>query len=813
MSVASPDLVAHTFAPLRVEEGAEEIRIAGTTFVFAISRANGLLRSVRILGQEWLARRPLPDLWGSEQVDPREGRWEAARETKAEVRVQQAGAERVVVTARGRYRGARGEAAPLRYELTYTIDCDGVVRVEVAHEATGEGALRWLVFSAASIRRSRVDFYSHIGDLAETEDTGGWVTQEVPPAGRQQLHAARVLPWLQLGNDTSGLDLVMDDAEHVAHGWTDSVPKADPLDPEDRAGHTFVLEAEGEAVRWTYFSLRNLYTPLRPGWRRTNRFFIAPAPAKAYDPSLADLRVHWLGPHQWCGDPFTYPTEEEIAALAQRGINLLVGGAHWRSGDYRHPDDAAEVRRVIAACHRYGLRIIPYITFTDLEYDTPVFPAHGEEWRIEPAVEFRHQTNLMCYGAEGWREHWRGEVEAILDRFDFDGLYIDFWVGSMACRNTRHGCGVKYPQFTLAGLREMAWHACRCVKARGADKFILCNTNLFAGALLNDLVDLRLPGEWRNVEETPEVLTRGHLNSRRLGCNALLLRHGEVSRRSVSFSLRCQSPMVMGHGRPGAVPPEPPSEPEGLLMQYADLLRFFGIGQAQTQSAFAPDGSLTWSGPSVTAYWSRSDRGTLLVLANLASRGSRGTLAIARPAAVGLQAQKRYLVYRPDRGELVGGGPLAGREIGTFPLALKPYEPALFLLAPSTGHPQVLWATLSDGVEGESFDGRAQRLSFTVKGAPGGRSRVTLYVGEAAVSAARQGDRPLRVRRRGPLATLEVSCREAVEVEFGRGDGAQGMGRRVEGITATATAGGRRRRQSLARRFCVQKEVVSGRRL
>jgi hypothetical protein len=775
MPAEKRDLIAHTFTPLRVEEGPDEVVVAGATFSFAFSRANGLLRSVSILGKEWLARRPLPDLWCSEHVDPREGRWEAARETGAAVCVREASDERVVVTASGRYRGARGRAL-LRYHLTYTIDCDGVMQVEVVHEGTGPGALRWLVFSAASLKRSQVEFYSRLGDLAHTEDTGGWVTELVPPpAGRQQLHAARILPWLQLGNDTSGLDLAMDDAEHIAHGWTDSEPKADPYDPEDRAGHSFVLDANNDSIGWTYFSIRNLHTPLRDGWRRTNRFFIAPVPAKAYDASLADLRVHWLGPHQWRVDPFAYPSDEQIAALAQRGINVIVGGAHWRSGDYEHPDDPAEIRRVIAACHRSGLRIIPYITFTDLEYDTPMFPDHGEEWRIEPVAEFKHQTNLMCYGAEGWREHWRRDVDTILDRFDFDGLYIDFWVGKMACRNTMHGCGVKYPRFTLAGLREMAWHAYRGVKARGADKFILCNTNLFAGALINNLVDVRLPGEWANIEETPEVLTRGHLNSHRLGCNALLLRRAQVSLRSVSFSLRCQSNMVMGHGRPGDVPPEPPAEPDGLLMNYADMLRFFGIAQAETQNAFLPDGALEWTGPAGTPYWSRGARGTLLVLANLASGRNRGTLEISRPRALAIQVRKRYLVYRPDRGELVGGGPVPGAEIASFPLTLKSYEPALFFITPFAGRPQVLWATLSDGLADESFDGRADRLYFTVRGAPGGRSRVTLYAGEATVTTCLQDNQPIAVQRRGALAVLEVACNEPVHVTFGPGGRGAGV--------------------------------------
>jgi len=365
----------------------------------------------------------------------------------------------------------------------------------------------------------------------------------------------------------------------------------------------------------------------------------------------------------------------------------------------------------------------------------------------------------MCYAAEGWREHWKREVDTILERFDFDGLYIDFWVGKMACRNLLHGCGHRYPRFTLPGVREMAWHAFRGVKAKGAGQFILANTNLFAGALINNLVDIRLPGEWANIEETPEELIRGHLNSRRLGCNALLLRRPEVSLRSVSFSLRCQSPMVLTHGRTAEAMPD-------LLMRYAELLRFFGIGGAETQSAFEQDGSLEWTGPDGTVYWSRSERGALLVLANLAAVKTQGALRIAKPATIGISPRKPYLMYRPDRERLVGDAPVLGREIRSFDLSLRPYEPALFFLTPDLGRPQVLWATQSDGIEGEQYDGREGRLSFAVGGARGGRSQVTLYVGEARVAACAQGDAEVRSRRRGRLVTMEVACNEEVHVTF-----------------------------------------------
>ena len=73
------------------------------------------------LGREWLARRPLPDLWASAEFDPRRRRWEAARETEAGEQAQYAapvgsvGGKRLVVLEP---RDRRGTTFGIAAELT-----------------------------------------------------------------------------------------------------------------------------------------------------------------------------------------------------------------------------------------------------------------------------------------------------------------------------------------------------------------------------------------------------------------------------------------------------------------------------------------------------------------------------------------------------------------------------------------------------------------------------------------------------------------------------------------------------------------------
>ena len=739
-----------TFAPLEMTRGEQSICVRGGTFAYGFDAGSGLIHSIRIHGRQCLSPgRPVPDLWASDRVDPRGHEFEARRETRARVKVVRSSAEQVVIEARGRYLSRHGEALPLEYRLEYTIDPDGVIRVEVDNRGTSRGAVRWLVFSQAAMPARLVDFVNHSEDLAQVQArTGGFSSEPVPP-GDGTILSGQFYPWLQLGNDTMGLDLTVDVADEIAHGATDSMPYYDGM---DSLGATCEVVRHGGRVSWRYYSIRNLYTPVRPGWRRRNRFYLAVVPAKSHDPGLSDIRIHWLGPHQ-INPSFQYPSDDEIAGFARQGINLVLGCAHWRSGEYSRPREPAQTRRVIDTCHRFGMKVIPYLTFTDLNHQVPAFHRHGQEWQIEPVAEFKHLTNLMCYGAAGWREYWKGEVDACLERFDFDGLYIDFWVGKMACTNHRHGCGHRHGRFTLPGLRDMALHAFREVKARGDGQFILSNTNMCAAAMVNNLVDVRLPGEWGNIEETQPEVVRGYLNSRRLGCNSLLLAGSvpHLSLRSISLFLQCQSSMTGWRGRK-------PAE-QRLYMSYADILRSFGVARSTSLGAWEDDGSMRPSPESMVTYWHRNERGALVVGVDTEGHKGQRQIAVTKPGKLGLRGRGKYLLYRPDADCLLTDGPVVWGKRRALMSDLRAWEPLIVFITPARGRPQVLWATLSDGIE-ERWSEAGGQLAVRVLGVEGGESRVTVHVPGRATIRACQGGRVLRTRREGRLLTFGVACNE-----------------------------------------------------
>ena len=101
----------------------------------------------------------------------------------------------------------------------------------------------------------------------------------------------------------------------------------------------------------------------------------------------------------------------------------------------------------------------------------------------------------MCPGAEGWRSHWKKQIDRIIRNYDFDGIYFDFWYGRMACENVRHGCGGRFRRGTVLGSREMLMYAYNRLKAKNPRAIIKANTNTLATALITSLVDIRLVGE------------------------------------------------------------------------------------------------------------------------------------------------------------------------------------------------------------------------------------------------------------------------------------------------------------------------------
>ena len=126
--------------------------------------------------------------------------------------------------------------------------------------------------------------------------------------------------------------------------------------------------------------------------------------------------------------------EECIKNLAQMGVGLIQVHEEWSDSirvlgaDKYSSHDPAGMRAFIELCHRYGIKIIPYISTGYIDARDPdcredFFMKEEEDLRLEQ-IHFRYRH--ACPQSPSWRQFILGKMENILDNYGFDGFYNDY---------------------------------------------------------------------------------------------------------------------------------------------------------------------------------------------------------------------------------------------------------------------------------------------------------------------------------------------------------------------------------------------------
>jgi hypothetical protein len=702
------------FKELTLEDNHNEIIIKGGTFEYTISKSNGLLSSARVLGDEWLAG-PMPDLWASGDNDPRNMPYFARFTPEAELEIRESSPHVIVISTGGLFALINGTTLPLNYSLLYTFDVDGTVRVDVRSSARENIVVRWLTLMEGRISGT-CRFVSHEFDVSNGPRTctpaNFDIDQEINVGGK-------FIPWFHFGNDKSGLELVFPNSDRRFGSYTDSSPFTGG-DPLGRAWDMFTLKKDDRGLLCTSFGIRNHREVIGPDHSFEDTFFISAMPGRTVRPDANSVQIQWTGPHQYRSN-WRHPGEEDIRRWAAGGVNTVVGGANWYSGDYGNCSMPEETRQFLDQCHHYGLKVIPYVTFTDQEYPTPGFDETGPRWRIEPVTEFSYRSQLMCYGAEEWQDHWHNEINSIFDQFPFDGLYIDFWAGKMNCYNTRHGCTGQHGRFTAEGLRRMARIAREIVDTRTEHGFILSNTNILPLAMINNWMDARLYGEWGNLENTDPLSLRIYYNAHRYGTgNVLFMNRTPISERSLALSGLFQGYPVISHART--------PEHRSLLERNALFLDAFGANQSVALNKFEigdvlpqREGAGT---PGVSAYIRPDNGACLICLSTFAQPACVVDLGPALKSIISkiddqLNSQYPFDANSPcyfyvfEEKKLIGERPLTLSELNGFRFNLPAESYRNIWIKPFEKEPSLLYS-LSNDAQPSDFATDGDDLVLTI---------------------------------------------------------------------------------------------------
>lgn len=152
-----------------------------------------------------------------------------------------------------------------------------------------------------------------------------------------------------------------------------------------------------------------------------------------------------------------FPSDDQIEQMAGEGIGLICfkddhrdGGTFWRNGAVTPYDSGgmSELARVIEACQRNRIKIVPYISSHELHPETHAYEVHAREWMHTAArsLDVIHNWSgkgetgaLMCLRS-GWLDYRKKTIDAILSALPWDGVCLD-WPTLMPCCHAGHAPG------------------------------------------------------------------------------------------------------------------------------------------------------------------------------------------------------------------------------------------------------------------------------------------------------------------------------------------------------------------------------------
>ncbi|HUU26564.1 MAG TPA: DUF6259 domain-containing protein [archaeon] len=793
------------YEPLKVEQSEGAIEVSGETFTYVIDRRSGQIISARALGNEFVAAgtsfpnpyiglMPENDSLASRTGGRDRGRFsfekaleirpllwsggltgacrlDALKSSGTVTELVSSSPEIVKVRSSGIYTWPEnGKPAPLSWEVEYAFEVDGFTKVTVKLSTGKPVKLRWHCFNHAFFSRDAADFISTYSDLgAPPFDLRPAPTRSIEHLGPDEpVLLSHWNPVFHLGNPLTGIEFSKEDFGDRWSGYRDSgiqledgrrvdtgeVETADGRklsahDSRGREGIFTQIYMREQGLELEEFDIRNTAYPLNPGRERSKTFFMQLTPPKLPRDDLNSSRIVWPGPHQirmvrWRGqtEPWSPPDDELVRQWAMIGVNLIIGGANYFSGDYSHPTYPEKIRRFLDTAHSYGMKVIPYVTFSDYNFEAPGYQEHAEDWMCSKAIEFAQQTTLMCFGAEGWRDHVERECDLLLSQFDFDGLYVDHWFITRHCNNPRHGCDGYLGRFVTEGYHDFAKRLRRVVARHTDGKGImLLNSNNLISSTNLAWFDMRLLGENNNPLVLPGETIMSTWNGKRQGVQSVIMWRAyqdaiDMLNFCATFAFSFRLTKSWGNQRifEDWLAADPRSE-LGFNRSYWEILRFFGVNKARQFSAFDSRWILgmTQPGSQVTAF--ARDGRLMLHLGFLISqdtpvqsgkeRPSRSeTLKIHKPESLGLKSGVNYRIVDLINKRYLDKRTYSLDDLKELPVTLTLGAARILLVEPvEQGPPCLVYFGGADGVETQA---EQDKLTFRIDAVEG--SLISLYL-------------------------------------------------------------------------------------
>lgn len=315
---------------------------------------------------------------------------------------------------------------------TSRIEFDGMMRVDMVvtpRSGTSPRLARlWLEIPLKAERAALFHYWP--GAWGSAANSGA-----VPETGL----ALAFHPFVWLGWEDGGLSWFSESCK----GWR----------PEDANRHMEVVREGQETV------LRlHLLDSQPPALPLTFTFGLQATPVKPMPDDFHEWRAFHGASYAIPTQPYEEGRPETVLdRLSERGVRTLVFHENWTPiQNYWETPQEAELRQLVAECHKRGIRLLLYFGY-ELSTLAPEWGDLADQVLVknpEGGLMGNYQRQpeqrdyIVCYNSE-WRDRLANGIAQALDRYGFDGVYLDGTIVPWGCANENHGCGYRDPSGNL----------------------------------------------------------------------------------------------------------------------------------------------------------------------------------------------------------------------------------------------------------------------------------------------------------------------------------------------------------------------------
>lgn len=719
---------------LRLANRAKDFVIKGPTFEYRVSKSTGAIHDLRVVrdGEEVISQR------GAGQI-LLDGEPLSSNTSRAKTAVVSSSKEKVVIEARGAFRGPANAEAQVDFTLRHAFFNDGVVVSEVKLIPRADLPLRQGIIQQISTE-GQFDHYLH----KRRDEHGQEAARGGLPAVGKPLGFATLTSCLGVFSPRASLAIFTDSA--ATHLSRPSLETASVEVLGERGGSRELL------LRQHIIRVAPGDEPfvLKAGEEFSFRTGISVAPNRLPHPRAHDLRMFI-----WIGDAkFPYPTDAEIEQVARWGFTVFQMHRVGNLGEPRPP--AAEIERVIRKVHETGMLFV-WLELADLMWaNAPAvleLRTQGQWSRWQGFNYGGRYTDFMdpycdlaatCLASpNGLAEYRLDCINRMMDRYDVDGIYLDDNLGYANCTlQKEHGHPHKVYD-CLIELHEMNWRRRQTLRGRNPYALLISHcTKAFVLPVIADF-DALLYGEGYSFNSTQDYWANYAAHLQSLRAHGMLYAGGKDAVRCPA-AIAYNYDLLSGGGQycqldwrlfrekfPYATGVQPAER--RYVETYNPAQFYFGLYEsephyfANSTNLFATTNPRTHA----TLYRNRVWHDWLIAIANMAAKSEKTTLAFRSPAALGIASRKNYVLFDTHQRAAQN---LAGHSIAAALQDIRVPGENLqcFVLREQPAHrPMHLWGGKRIS---EVWDAKRRVLSVELHGPTGLRDTVFFSAGQSGIA-------------------------------------------------------------------------------